>query len=73
MRTFIALVIVCLALTQLCGNVSAGQITIGAGVGMKDVVNDIAAAFIKNNQSIKILKNYAASGVLAKQIDNGRI
>ncbi|HOD78497.1 MAG TPA: molybdate ABC transporter substrate-binding protein [Syntrophorhabdaceae bacterium] len=71
MRTFIALVIVCLALTQLCGNVSAGQITIGAGVGMKDVVNDIAAAFIKNNQSIKILKNYAASGVLAKQIDNG--
>jgi molybdate transport system substrate-binding protein len=49
----------------------AGEITLSAGVGLKDVLNDITGAFSQKNQSVKILKNYAASGVLAKQLDSG--
>jgi ABC-type molybdate transport system substrate-binding protein len=46
--------------------VMAGEITLSAGVGLKDVLNDMATAFTQKNPSVKILKNYAASGVLAK-------
>ena len=49
----------------------AGEITISAGVGLKDVLNDISNAFIQKNPPVKILKNYAASGVVAKQLDSG--
>ncbi len=49
----------------------AGEINLAAGVGLKDVINDITAAFIRKNESVKIVKNFAASGVLAKQIDSG--
>lgn len=49
----------------------AGEITISAGVGLKDVINDIADTFIRKSQSVKIVRNYAASGVLAKQLDSG--
>jgi molybdate transport system substrate-binding protein len=51
--------------------VIAGEITVSAGVGLKDVLNDVTAAFAQKNQSVKILNNYAASGVLAKQLDSG--
>jgi molybdate transport system substrate-binding protein len=51
--------------------VVAGEVTLSAGVGLKDVLNDVATAFAQKNSSIKILKNYAASGVLAKQLDSG--
>jgi molybdate transport system substrate-binding protein len=50
---------------------TAGEITVAAGVGLKDVLNDIADTFARNNPSVKIFKNYAASGVLAKQLDSG--
>ena len=49
----------------------AGEITVSAGVGLKDVINDIADTFIRKNHSVKMVRNYAASGVLAKQLDSG--
>ncbi len=54
-----------------CFSATAGEITIAAGAGLKDVLNDIAAVYAKKNPSVKITKNYAASGVLAKQLDGG--
>ena len=50
---------------------SAGEITLAAGAGLKDVLNDLAAAFIQSNQPVKITKNIVVSGVLAKQLDSG--
>ena len=58
-------------LVTLSSPAIAGEITFSAGVGLKDVLNDTATAFTQKNPSAKILKNYAASGVLAKQLDSG--
>ncbi|MFH0976245.1 MAG: molybdate ABC transporter substrate-binding protein [Spirochaetota bacterium] len=52
-------------------SVFAAEITIGAGVGLKNVVNDISTEYIKKNPDIKINKNFVASGVLAKQLESG--
>jgi molybdate transport system substrate-binding protein len=49
----------------------AGEITFGAGAGLKDVLNELTASFVKVNPSTKIIKNFAASGVLVKQIESG--
>ena len=65
------LIFVCIMTIALSVSAAAGEVTIAAGVGLKDVVNDIAAAFTKKHPSVRILKNYAASGVLAKQLDGG--
>ena len=35
------------------------------------MLNDVAAAFTQRNQSVKIVNNIVASGVLAKQLDSG--
>lgn len=65
------LIFVCIMTIALSVSAAAGEVTIAAGVGLKDVVNDIAAAFTKKHPSVRILKNYAPSGVLAKQLDGG--
>ena len=49
----------------------AAEITVGAGVGMKNVVNELTALFAKQHPTVVFRKNYAASGALAKQIENG--
>lgn len=68
MKRFILAIVMVIALSS---SAPAGEVTFGAGVGLKDVLNEIASSFVKINPSIKITKNYAASGVLAKQIDSG--
>ncbi len=49
----------------------AGEIKVGAGVGLREVVNELSVAFVEENPSINVVKNYAAAGVLAKQLDSG--
>ena len=50
---------------------SAGEVTLAAGAGLRDVLNDIASSFSQKNQSVKIVKNFVVSGILARQLDNG--
>ena len=45
----------------------AGEISVAAGAGLKDVLNDLAAAFVQRNKSVTIIKNIVVSGVLARQ------
>jgi molybdate transport system substrate-binding protein len=68
MKRFILVIVMVMV---FCSSAIAGEITFGAGVGLKDVLNELAASFIKISPSTKITKNFAASGVLAKQIDSG--
>lgn len=49
----------------------AADIGIGAGVGLKDALNELCASYTARNPSVKITKSYVASGALAKQMDNG--
>jgi molybdate transport system substrate-binding protein len=68
MKRFILVIVMFMALSS---SAIAGDITFGAGVGLKDVLNELAASFVKINPSTKMTKNFAASGVLAKQLDSG--
>jgi molybdate transport system substrate-binding protein len=52
-------------------SIFAAEITISAGVGLKDALNEISSEYIKKYPDVKIIKNFAASGVLAKQIQSG--
>jgi molybdate transport system substrate-binding protein len=67
----VKLVLSFLALVAFSLPAMAGEITVAAGAGLKDVVNDLADAFTQGNQSLKIVKNIVVSGVLAKQLDSG--
>ena len=64
---FIMLVMVMTSVLPL----HAAEITVGAGVGMKNVVNELTAMFARQHPGVTFNKNYAASGALAKQIENG--
>lgn len=50
---------------------TAGDIHISAASSLKEALNEISNNFAKRNPGLKFLKNYAASGTLAKQIENG--
>jgi molybdate transport system substrate-binding protein len=58
-------------LLLLSVSATAGEVNLAAGAGLKDVLNDMTALFVQKNQAVRITKNYAASGVLAKQLDGG--
>jgi molybdate transport system substrate-binding protein len=49
----------------------AAEINLSAAVSLKEAVNEITAAYIKNAPAVKITKNFGGSGVLSKQIENG--
>jgi molybdate transport system substrate-binding protein len=49
----------------------AGEIRIAAGVGMKDVLNELTSRYEKKHPETRFSKNFAPSGVLAGQLENG--
>jgi molybdate transport system substrate-binding protein len=49
----------------------AGEVNLSIAASLKDVMNELADSFAKQNADIKFLKNYGGSGALAKQIENG--
>jgi molybdate transport system substrate-binding protein len=64
---------ICIVLSLLLAPLSAlaADIGIGAGVGLKDVLNELCATYADRNPSVNITKSYVASGALAKQMDSG--
>ncbi len=68
--------ILCILLcTYSCNNKhkADNKIMVFAGVGMKDAVTEIIDSFNIQNPNIEIVVNWAASGILAKQIAQGQI
>lgn len=51
--------------------VLAGEVNLSIAASLKDVVNELSAGFAKTNPGVRFLKNYGASGALAKQIESG--
>lgn len=49
----------------------AGEVHLSVAASMKEVMNELSAAYARSNPDAKFLKNYGASGALAKQIENG--
>jgi len=55
----------------LAGPALAGEVNLSIEASLKEVINDLAASFTRQNPGVNFLKNYGASGTLAKQIENG--
>ena len=49
----------------------AGDVNLFVAASLKDVVNELSNGFAKTHPGVKFVKNYGASGQLAKQIENG--
>ena len=60
-----------LSILLLSTEVSAGEINLSIAASLKEVINELSDSFAKQNAGVKFLKNYGASGALAKQIENG--
>jgi molybdate transport system substrate-binding protein len=51
--------------------VLAGQVNLSAAASLKDALNEMTAAYAKSHPGVSFQKNYAASGALAGQIEQG--
>jgi len=49
----------------------AGDINFFVAASLKEVVNELSDSFAKKHPGVKFVKNYGASGQLAKQIESG--
>lgn len=49
----------------------AAELNLSVAASLKEVVNDLTALYGKKNPDVTFRKNYAASGALAKQIEQG--
>jgi molybdate transport system substrate-binding protein len=60
-----------LFLLLLTTPVLAGDVNLSVAASLKEVVNELSDSFAKKHPGVKFLKNYGASGQLAKQIESG--
>jgi molybdate transport system substrate-binding protein len=51
--------------------VSASEINLSIAASLKEVINELSDSFARTHSGVTFVKNYGASGALAKQIENG--
>jgi molybdate transport system substrate-binding protein len=66
-----SLIVSTLCLLLLAAPVMAGDVNLSIAASLKEVINELSDGFAKKNPGVKFVKNYGASGALAKQIENG--
>lgn len=71
MKYAIKMCITVLCLISLTVPAFAGDISLSVAASLKEVINELSAAYAKNNPGVRFVKNYGGSGALAKQIENG--
>jgi molybdate transport system substrate-binding protein len=71
MKNMIKLVVTLFCLLLLTSPVLAGEVHLSIAASLKEVINELSDSFARKNPGVKFLKNYGASGQLAKQIENG--
>jgi len=65
------LAVALLGLLLLSTPVLASDINLSVAASLKEVINELSDNFAHKHPNVKMLKNYGASGALAKQIENG--
>ena len=70
-KKIIALAIALGALASLSSAAYAGDVHLAVAASLREVVNELSDNFVKKHPSTTFKKNYAGSGALAKQIENG--
>ena len=71
MKNITCLIVSTLCLLFLAVPAMAGDVNLSIAASLKEVINELSDSFAKKNPDVKFLKNYGASGALAKQIENG--
>jgi len=66
-KLFLAMLLV----VFLTSTALAGEVNLSIAASLKEVINELAENFAKQNADVKFLKNYGGSGALAKQVENG--
>src|SRR6266568_2850115 len=51
--------------------VPAGEINLAIAASLREVINEMADGFTRQHPGVRFVKNYGASGSLARQIENG--
>jgi molybdate transport system substrate-binding protein len=54
-----------------CTTPASIELNVCAGVGLADAINEINSLYMQENKNITIIANFAASGTLQKQIEQG--
>ena len=70
MRNTVTFLIALFSVSLLAGAASAGEVNLSIAISLKEVINDLSDDFAKKNPGVKFIKNYDASGTLAKKIEN---
>jgi molybdate transport system substrate-binding protein len=71
MNIVIRMVISCMLMLQLATPALAGDVNLSIAASLKEVVNELSDSFAKKHPGVKFVRNYGASGALAKQIESG--
>ena len=71
MKHITSLIVITLCLLLLALPAMAGDVNLSIAASLKEVINELSDNFAKKQPGVKFLKNYGASGALAKQIENG--
>lgn len=71
MKIAIKMVTTLFCMFVLATQVLAGDINLSVAASLKEVINGLSDSFAKKHPGVKFVKNYGASGMLAKQIENG--
>lgn len=58
-------------LVLLAAPALAGDVNLFVAASLKEVVNELSDGYAKKHPAVRFVKNYGASGALAKQIENG--
>jgi molybdate transport system substrate-binding protein len=67
--TRLVLALFCVVLFSV--ETQAAEVSLSIAASLKDVINELSESFARKNPGVKFLKNFGASGALAKQIENG--
>ncbi len=72
MRTlFLRLSVMLGSLLLLTAPALAADINLSVAASLKEVMNELSDSFAKKHPGVRFVKNYGASGALAKQIESG--
>jgi molybdate transport system substrate-binding protein len=69
--TSLVMCLFCLMLFSVETQSAELSVSISAGLGLRDVINELSDSFTRKNPGVKIIRNYGCSGAVAKQIENG--
>lgn len=71
MNTILKLAAILFCMLLSAAPAMAGEVNLSIAASLKDVINELSDNFSQKHPGVTFIKNYGASGQLAKQIENG--